>query len=171
MAVTYDALPANQEKISNWVKDEQIDAVLIDYNLRKGNFSTENGIVIAARLFRQMKPTVLTTVHKMADIEEGIWLGRYVPALLNKSRMSEIESALSRAVDELQGKIRPERKAYRTIVRVENIDQRHANLVILAHDPHATIVVSTPELKKRLNTDITPGTRFKAEVNIGAATI
>lgn len=169
-AVEYGPRPADQDRVSRWVADQKIDGVLIDYNLKKGNFSKENGVVIAARLFHQGVPAVLTTVSRMADIHEAIWFGRYVPAHMMKSRMELIESAFNRAMGEIEGRIAPERKAYRTVVRVESIDSRHCNLIILAHDPYEPVVVATTDLKARIGRDPVEGLRFKAEINIGAPT-
>lgn len=169
--VCYKAIAADQYKIEQWVKDEDIDGVLIDYNLKKGNFSTQNGAVIAAHLFRMGKPTVLTTAGRLSGVAEAIWLGREIPAFVDKKQLDLIGPAFNRAQQEIQGKIKPERRAYRTVVRIENADSRHCNLVILAYDPHEIITVTTADLRHRLGSEPIEGMRFKAEVNIGAESV
>lgn len=167
-AVPFDRLPATPSSVSNWVRDVQIDAVLIDQDLRKGNYSTSTGMDIAAELFRQRCPTVLTTMHRMADLPDGIWYRRYLPAFLPKDRLSMVEQAMSIAVAEIKGHVAAERKAYRTVVRVDDIHGRDTSLVVAAYNPNEWISVSTEELSRRLGRMPVPGLRFMAEVNIGA---
>lgn len=170
-AVRYKRMPADQFKIAQWVEEENIDGILIDYNLKKGHFSNENGAVIAAHLFRIGKPTVLTTAGRLSGISEAIWLGRDIPAFVDKNRLDLILPAFDRAQQEVSGKISPERKPYRTIVRIESADSRHCGLVVISYDPHEIITVTTADLSKRLGTRPVEGMRFKAEINIGAKSI
>lgn len=167
-AVPFDRLPATPESVSAWVRDVKIDAVLIDHDLRKGNYSTSDGMNIAAELFRQDCPTVLTTMYSMADLKDGIWHRRYLPAFLLKGRLEMVDQKMEIARAELRGHFAAERKAYRTVVRVDDVVGRHSSLVVAAYNPSEGISVSTDELTKRLGKVPVAGMRFMAEVNIGA---
>lgn len=169
-AVPFDRLPATPESVSAWVRDARIDAVLIDQDLRKGNYSTTTGMDIAAELFRQRCPTVLTTMHRMADLPDGIWYRRYLPAFLPKDRLVMVEQAMKSAVAEIEGYVAPERKAYRTVVRVDDVHRNDTSLIVAAYNPNEWISVTTEELARRIGKMPVSGMRFMAEVNIGAET-
>jgi hypothetical protein len=166
--VEFDRLPATPTSVAEWVTDERIDAVLIDQDLLKGNYGASTGIAIAAELFKQNTPTVLTTMHRMADIHDAIWYRRYLPAYLPKKNMVGLEAAMNRALAETGGRVPDERKAFRTVVRVDEVQGGEVSLIIPAFDAQEWIPVSWNELGKRLGKDPAAGMRFMAEVNIGA---
>ncbi|TGW15930.1 hypothetical protein E4417_20625 [Stenotrophomonas maltophilia] len=168
-AVPFDRVPATPASVGLWVKDAHIDGVLIDQDLRKGNFSPSSGMEIAAALFKQHCPTVLTTMHQIAELKDGIWYRRYIPAFLSKARLENIEAEMRKATAEVNGKIAEERRAYRTVVRVDDVDQQTALLVVPAFSPSEWISVSTKSLEGRLGKRSEAGMRFMAEVNIGAS--
>lgn len=167
-AVPYDDTPATPERVAAWVRERKIDAVLIDQDLRKGGYGHTSGISIAAALFKQHTPTILTTMHRMADLHDAIWYRRYLPSFLQKNHLADIEEAMGRAVAEIEGRVPAERKAYRTVVRIDEVDSREAQLVIPAFDYQEWITVAMDELAERLQTRPEAGMRFMAQVNIGA---
>jgi len=167
-AVPFDRTPATPDSVSRWVKDAKIDGVLIDQDLRKGNFSPSSGMEIAAELFKRRCPTVLTTMHQIADLQDGIWYRRYLPAFLSKARLENVEKEMQRATAEVHGQVADERKAYRTVIRVDDVDAQKALLIVPAFSPSEWITVSTRALESRLKKNVAAGMRFMAEVNIGA---
>lgn len=163
-----DRIPATPDLVTAWVRDCGIDAVLIDQDLHKGNYSPFKGMVIAAALYKQRTPTVLTTMYSSETLKDGIWYRRYLPAFLPKNHLYELEGAMQAARDEVAGQIPAEREAFRTVVRVDQVIDRECTLVISAYDTGEGIWVSTDELTRRLQRTPKAGMRFMAEVNIGA---
>ncbi len=72
-------------------------------------------------------------------------------------------------VNEFKGKLIPERKLWRTLVKIEDINETHVYLLIPAWNPNKIILVNrniiTLHISDRLSSDM----RLFAKVNIGAS--
>ena len=78
--------------------------------------------------------------------------------------------SLRRCHDELQGSIHPARKAWRTLVRVDDVSQDggYCHVVVPAWNPHQAIRIYFRDIPPHVLPNLRTGLRVHAKVNIGA---
>ena len=95
---------------------------------------------------------------------------RYIPALLKTSspEPSVFIDAWARCLRELRGDFHPSRRPWRTLVRVEEVDNGYLYAIVPAWDVRKKIRIDSDGIPDELRRQAQPGKRFHAEVNIGA---
>ena len=146
------------------------DAVVCDYHLKKREYAPYDGDRLIAACYQAAVPGTLCTTFTDATARRDYL--RYIPALL-KTSSPEPESfvqAWRQCLTELRGEFDPSRRPWRTLVRVEEIDSGYLYAVVPAWDVRKKIRIDTDGLPDEIRQQARPGTRFHAEVNIGADT-
>lgn len=138
-----------------------------------GMTGNTEGARIVAELIRRKVPAILYSERKKDDTPE---LRRYfdtIPCFLDRNELSESDLAnrfasISRELD--QG-VSKERRAYRTLVRVEEIiGHQRAAVVIPAWHPDESLEISTDDIDKDIRDQVKSGTYLIANVNLHART-
>ena len=149
-----------------------VDAAVFDHNLRQQKYyATFNGVEAVAQLYKKKIPAVLCTRWDRANIEEIRSYRRFVPVLLKPSEIEPeaVIRAFGYCIDEFKGKFRQNRKPTRALVRIEEISERHAYLVVPAFASDDVIRVMKTDLPEPIQNAFAKGKlRFHAQVNLGA---
>jgi FixJ family two-component response regulator len=154
-------------------------ALVCDHRLADRAHVNYYGAEVVAKSNEINVPAILITTY--ADVEAysiRLWRSR-IPRLLRRGRESDpdtIVEALIQAGGEVIGHYEPERKAYRTVVRIENLRSvegtRVAEVVISAWNPSEVVEIPLALLGEHgsKTDDELRGRRFMAYVNIYAET-
>ena len=148
-------------------------AVMCDYRLKTtGEYSSFNGDELIAACYRNRIPGLLCTQYTDVATEMNRQLLRFIPALLRTSSPAPeaIRTSLRRCQDELQGVFHPARKAWRTLVRVDDVskDGGYCHVIVPAWNPHQAIRIYFQDIPQRVLMNLRTGLRVHAQVNIGA---
>lgn len=149
------------------------DAVVCDHHLTTRNFAPCSGAEAVAQWYRIGFPSVLITAWTKADIDHIRRYRRYIPALLPPlATPAEIAKGFESCVGEFRDQYLPSRRAWRTLVRIEQVDRTTQVPIV-----YATIPAWPPDEVVRFPIDIIPvelhqfarpDQRFYAKVNTGA---
>ncbi|HDS1223182.1 hypothetical protein B9Y76_01550 [Stenotrophomonas maltophilia] len=149
------------------MRDQEIDAAIIDYKLTLRGYSEFDGIDFVSKLTLAGIPAVLATSYPYS--EKYIWCGRNVPAVIKKGSIGrDLRAAVDSAELRSRGYFSVETKPERTVIRVTSVDYDEVGLVIPAFSSEQFILVSRSKLEHELACDVNDDFRFLAEVNIGA---
>ena len=145
-------------------------AVLCDYHLKKRDYSRHNGDYVVARCFQKGIPGVLcTSIHGAPINRQDL---RYIPGWLKTSPMNEtnLRGALEHCIEELTIGYRPSRRPWRTLVRVDNMDEERRGLTVVvpAWSTRTKIQLHFDDIPENIHELAEPDRRFHAHVNIGA---
>ena len=148
-------------------------AVMCDYRLKTtGQYSSFNGDELVAACYRQRVPGLLCTQYTDVATEMNRRLLRFIPALLRTSspEPAAIRTSLRRCQDELHGVFHPSRKAWRTLVRVDDVsrDGGYCHVIVPGWNPHQAIRIYFEAIPRHVRRKLTSGLRVHAKVNIGA---
>ncbi len=161
-------------RISVFVNNLTASGVLCDYQLSKRNYSTFNGDELAAALYRKQKPVVMCTAYNDADSRIFRRHRRFIPSLLKPKDADpdNIVKAYELCVNEFAGKFEDHRKAWRTLVRVEEMEdeRKYVYAVVPAWDAREKVLIYMSDFPPPLQASIQAGKRLHAKVNLGANT-
>ena len=148
-------------------------AVMCDYRLKTtGEYSSFNGDELVAECYRHRIPGLLCTQYTDVATEMNRQLLRFIPALLRTSspEPESIRTSLLRCQDELRGVFHPARKAWRTLVRVDDVshDGRYCHVIVPAWNPNQAIRIYFQDIPQHVLRNLRTGMRVHAKVNIGA---
>jgi hypothetical protein len=154
--------------------DQRAKAAICDYHLRKkGNYASFNGDILAAELYKRQTPAVLCTSFEPMDLLRRT--RRYIPVLLKVDELEpdNIAHGFERCIEEFGGHFRPDRKSWRTLIRVEDIEQGSPNggyfyVVLPGWNQRTKIRICFDDVPKNIIPLIEVDRRFHAQVNIGA---
>lgn len=146
------------------------DVVLCDFHLKKRNYAPCNGDEVLARCFRAKVPGVLCTSIAEPWIRRDCL--RYIPGIVRTGnpQPADLIGALARCLRELNEEFEPDRRPWRSLVRVDDIDrERHCfYAVVPAWDVRTKIRIYNDNVPANIQALIEPDRRFHALVNIGA---
>lgn len=146
------------------------DAILCDFHLKKHSYAPCNGDRIVSQCFHKRIPSVLCTSIDGAPIRRDYL--RYIPGLLRKGNPNsdELRLALKKYEEELAGEPRPSRRPWRTLVRVDHVDdgRKCFYAVVPAWDTRVKIRIDFDNLPEDIVRLAKPDHRFHALVNTGA---
>lgn len=153
---------------------ERTDAVLSDYRLTPFNYSPVQGDVLVAHCIKMRMPALLCTAYVDIDIQINRRLMRFIPVILRTTspEPDEIRDAFSKCILEISGKISPPRKPWRTLVRIDEVDEDRAycQVIVPAREADQKIRLSLDSIPTSIRRFFKDGARFHARVNIGAET-
>lgn len=150
------------------------DAALIDFHLRKKNYAGFDGAEPTAMLNANGFPAVLCTRYADNDIDRIRPYRKYIPALFRPDELEpdSLARGFEQCIAEHQGKLPPSRTPWRTLVRVEEIENedkpRFFYIIVPAWDPAEGLRLRFEDLPADVRQVIEPGKRLHARVNIGA---
>lgn len=149
------------------------DAILSDYHLKKrGEYASFNGDVLVAECYKNGIPGLLCTQYTDVATELNRYHLRFIPSLLktNSPDPDSILISLNRCRDEISGSFHPTRKPWRTLVRIDGVDEEgsYCHVIVPAWNPNQAIRLYFDSIPSELHRLLEPGRRLHALVNIGA---
>jgi hypothetical protein len=100
------------------------DGMICDYQLTAGKYSRVNGDVVASEAFKQGIPVILcTSYHPMTTLVGE--LRQFIPMVIHPNDLSKaaVEHAFGLCIAEREGRFVDTRKACRTLIRIEGIEE------------------------------------------------
>lgn len=148
------------------------DAVFSDYRLKPRNYSVFEGDSLVAECFSHNIPAVLCTAYEAADFMLDRRLVRRIPVLLRDTspEPDDVGAALEKCIAELEGRVAPSRRPWRTLVRVNDVDPGRGffYVVVPGWDVRTKVRLDLGNVPDGIRALIEPGKRLHAQVNIGA---
>lgn len=159
--------------LSNYLDsiNEKFDALVTDHHLRKVmSYFPIDGAELAAHCYNQHIPSILVTKYEQPEILEIRKFRERLPVVLtpDEYNVDSLIAGLEKCINEFQGNISTERKAWRTLVRIDDVkDGNNVYLIIPGWNSQQAISLNMNNLPVDLQTKIKPDMRFFAKVNIG----
>jgi hypothetical protein len=150
------------------------DAAICDHHLRVKSYAPFDGAELVARCYRAFMPALLCTKWEDASLDEIRAVRRYIPVLLKPSELEpdSIKAGFVCCVEEFNGQFQPNRRSWRTLIRVEAVDsdgpRNDLYVVVPAWSPDAVIRLRKGDLSPEVQRAVEPGARLHAGVNLGA---
>lgn len=154
---------------------ENSDAVICDHHLKVGPYSNYNGAEVVSRLSQSGVPAILCTRYE-ERIEEIRRYRKHIPALLNPKELNpdSIVECLKDCILEIKGRLKPSRRPWRALVKVEDVDRvinennPFVEFTLPGWDSSAVIRLLLSDMPKKMHDRIEPGYRCHVKSNIGA---
>jgi len=145
-------------------------AAVCDHHLRKKNYATFDGAEVVALLYQAQVPALLCTGWEDARIVEIRRHRRFIPILLKPVDLSPeaIRAGLAECLAEFGLNFSQSRKPWRTLVRIEEVEDRVVFLVVPGWNPKEVIRLALGDLPAEIAHSVKPGMRLHAQVNLGA---
>jgi hypothetical protein len=155
---------------------EDTYGVLCDHRLGKSGLASFYGSDLVAALYDRKIPALLDTQFYDMDSDVSIRKQRHkIPVLLNKDNVvaSTIEEGMKICLLELNGNVSSDRKSYKNIVRIIDIDQKSheqvVDVIIPSWNPYKAVRLPSSLIREWiLDFQPTKGVRLIANVNSGA---
>jgi len=151
------------------------DAAILEHHLKSGNYANFTGAEAVARLCRQYFPSLLVTAWANADIDNIRPFRRHIPVLISSPDVNPetITLGLKQCLNEFEKQYAPDRRPWRTLVRIEEVNRNTEKPMVYAvvpgWDPDEVVRFPLVIFPQEQQQTVVPGTRFFAKVNIGAA--
>ena len=161
------------ESIKNFIPRviKETDAAIFDHYLKPGNYANFNGAEAVSRLYKKKFPALLVTTYSKADIDNIRPFRRNIPVLISGGYADSetIKEGIKKCLNEFSNKYSKDRKAWRTLIRIERIDKKReiAFAIIPAWNPDEFVRIPLKLIPGKLLID-KPIFRLIAHVNIGA---
>lgn len=165
-------LPSLNQFVDAAIK--KADAAICDYKLNLGKYAGFTGAEAVAKFYDSKWPALLCTTYGKADIDAMRLYRRKIPVLIRTDNLSPdtIAIGLEYCIRELKTNFSPDRKPWRTLVRIEEVDKEMFPLMFFVVLPGwcSTDKIRLPFdiIPSDLQKNIKPGVRFHAQVNKGA---
>ncbi len=151
------------------------DAAILDHKLKLvGKYSSFDGAEAVSHLYMAQFPAVLCTSWGKAEIDAMRCYRRKIPSLISIEDLDPeaIIAGWERCIQEFSGDFSPVRRPWRALVRVEDVNNapgyRMFYVVIPGWTSSEKVRLPLDLIPPERQSRIQPGTRFYAEVNIGA---
>jgi hypothetical protein len=168
-----ESLPSMKVFIQKLIAEPDA-AAIFDHHLMPGNYAVFTGAEAVASLYQHRFPALLVTAWSSADIDNIRRFRRFIPTLIQSgdAEADTITHGLQQCLQEFDGRYAPERKPWRTLVRVEDISRESkialVNAVIPAWNPNQVVRFPLDLVDRKYHEIVNTGIRFFAQVNIGA---
>jgi hypothetical protein len=145
------------------------DAAVCDQRLAPGNYASFLGAEAVAALYSEHYPAILITQYADADLDIIRLHRRKIPSMLPSGGLDEdaIKMGLAKCLGEFKDLYVKERRPWRTLLRVTEIDQKHAYVIVPSWDPKSSVKLPLGVFGSCIAL-VRPGVRLFARVNIGA---
>ena len=151
-------------------KIQPADVVICDFHLKKHAYASWDGNRLVRECFKAKIPSVLCTANEDPPIRRDFL--RYIPGFLRTGNPepTELNRAWGKCVRELEGRFEPDRRPWRTLVRIADVDPDHqcVYVVVPAWNVHQKVRIDIDNLPPTVQKLIEPDRRFHALVNTGA---
>lgn len=172
--IVNNRLPSMNEFIQKLINNSDA-AAIFDHRLMPGNYAGFTGAEAVASLYQRCFPALLVTKWSSADIDNIRRFRRFIPALIPSGGIEEetITNGLQQCLNEFEGHFTPERKPWRTLVRIEEDLSPESKMplvyaVISAWNPNQVIRFPLELIDRKYHKFVNAGVRFFAQINIGA---
>jgi hypothetical protein len=155
---------------------ENYQGALCDHRLANYGLTNFSGAKLVAALYDRKIPSILTTQY--AEIDASLSIRKFrrkIPVLLSrdKANAATIKKGIEDCVLEFNGQVPSNRKPYRTLVRITQIDRESGEDVVDAivpgWHPHKAVRFPAILIPEAIRQDVLKaGVRLFARVNIGA---
>jgi hypothetical protein len=149
---------------------------IFDHLLSPGNCANYVGAEAAAVMYALRTPALLITTYSMdADVGIRRWRAS-IPVLLDRDAVDQdsLNAAFVKCLRELRDGPPPSRQTLAAIVRVERMSsetgERVLDVIVGSWNPRKAVRLPLAMLPDNLRGSVQEGTRFVADVNIGAET-
>ena len=173
---------SNTAELLERVQAADCSAVICDHRLNNKQFATFDGAAFLAELYVAKIPAILLSTFSAIDSDTSIRLHRAsIPSVLSRQDLEPegIFEGLKRCEQELAGDVSPERRSWRTLVRIVsvNVDVDKPVVEAILINWKADTAIRFPldsiddvEVRKALAHKQDDELRVFAEVNIGCET-
>ncbi len=149
------------------------DAAIFDHHLRTRNYAACTGAEVVDMCYTKRFPSVLVTKYSKADIDQIRPHLRRIPVLLtpDDAHSDNILKGLELCIEEIDGRFRPSRKPWRTLVRIEDVDSDGPMPILYVIVPawnSGEVIRLVHGVPDWFRSHARPGLRCYARVNIGA---
>ena len=165
-------LPPLEEFISTSITNA--DAAICDHRLSLGTYAQFNGAEAVAQFYKHRWPALLCTTWSPADIDAMRQYLRKIPVLIHTDELDPdaIAEGFEYCIREFNNEFLPNRRPWRTLVRVEEVDKEMAPpmFFVVLSGWHSSDKIRLPLniIPPKLQSRIKPGIRLHAQVNKGA---
>lgn len=164
------------QSIDSFLKQllESSEALLCDYHLKTTVYANFDGDELVGRCYKKGFPAVLCTAYTDFDVTLMRSRRRFIPVLLKPDEVEPdaIARGLENCLNEFNNEFLPSRKPWRTLVRVEEVEedsnQKYFYVVVPGWDTRKKIRLYFDDLPSTMHKVIKAGKRFHAQVNVGA---
>jgi len=166
-------------QLLDFVQASDCAAVVCDHRLKPKGLASFSGAEFVANAFDNRLPAVLLSTFAAVDSDTTIKLHRArIPSLIAREDLDpgKIMDGLQRSESELAGIVTPERRPWRTLVRIEDVSKQveapAADAIVHTWKPLEAVrfpleVIEEKSIRQYLmNNDSWP-VRLFAEVNVG----
>ncbi|MFH2201676.1 MAG: hypothetical protein ABIJ96_01030 [Elusimicrobiota bacterium] len=157
------------------IRGRRLEAAVCDYHLSPRGFAGFSGAQAVAELYQQKIPSVLVTAYGKVDVIDIRSFRDRLPILIHSDEVEPemVVEGFKVCQLEFDNKFTEARKPWRTLVRVEEVDDRRSNppiVKVTVPNWNAKTVVGfqLSMVPKSHRDKIKAGTRFYAEINLGA---
>ena len=157
--------------VSSFIETVQPHDVLVcDFHLKKHDYANYDGDQLLVECYKNGIPGALCTTFTDATPRRDRL--RYIPGLIKSGSPApdELISSWDRCLRELNGEFEPSRRAWRTLVRIDEIDSDGglAYVIVPPWDVRKKVRVDVDSMPQAVQKLIEPDRRFHAFVNTGA---
>ncbi len=149
------------------------DAIISDHQLTKRSYFPINGAEVVSKCYERRIPSVLVTKYDKTQMSEIRRFRQKIPVIINPSDFDEdvVYNGLEVCIKEFSGQIRPDRKLWRALARVDSTDESHIYIVIPNWDPTEVISIPREELPVEIQSLIEIDKRLHVHANLDCETI
>jgi hypothetical protein len=150
---------------------QKFDAIVTDHHLKKKNYFPVNGAEIVYRCYEYKIPSILVTRYDDEAVVDEIRKYRNkIPVVLSQEDYAPdtLKQGLEICINEFKGKLVQERKLWRTLIKVDDRDEKHIYLMIPAWNPNKIVSINQNLIPAEISKNIQPDMKLFARVNIGA---
>jgi hypothetical protein len=146
------------------------NAAIFDCHLSHKNYATFNGIHAIKKMYLLLFPALLITSYANADLLEIQQARKYIPIVLQPETVSPdiIIEGFKLCQNEFAGVYSPERRPWRSLVRVEDFTGDSVYVVVPSWDAREKFRVPISMFPFEIRNEKILGMRFFSKVNIGA---
>ncbi len=147
----------------------QADAAICDHRLKPGNYAAFEGADVVAALYGVRFPAILVTAYSL-EVDLIRLVRRRIPVVVKGGYLGsqDIASGIRQCLDEFSSVYADDRRPWRTLIRVQSIDQQTVSVVLPAWNPAVALSLPKSLFNASLG-QLEAGTRLFGEVNIGAS--
>jgi hypothetical protein len=150
----------------------RLDAVLCDHHLKVGNYADFEGVELAAALYEHNIPAVLCTSWETAELDYIRGFRSKVPVLIRPDELEPdvLTEALDITIRELSGEFSQQRRPWRTLVDVVELDPEEFYFYVKlpGWTSDEVIKLRQSDLPRSVWAGLRKSRFLHAEVNIGA---
>lgn len=148
------------------------NAIICDHHLSSKNYAQFRGAELVSECIKSGLISILCTRFFSSDIDEIRSLLRYIPVVRRPDELNEpdeLYEAFALCAEELDGKIPPERKAWRAQIVVERIERPYFDVSVPSW-LEESVRLRFADVPSEIEPRIKIGYRTYVEANLGAQT-